>query len=665
MSLLVVGILSVGEPVLAGTPGVQAPIGPQSGSVFTGTFTFNTYIYCTAGYEFPSSYSSNLNGTHGFAFYGAPDGSLLLSIDGGGLILLTSCGDPFGGPATHVVTYTVTKTNGPPPTPTPTPVPTPAPTAAPTPTPTPSGGGGGSHTPTPTPYVGPGAAPTTPLPPGQTPAPTPTPAPGAAETPPPAAVTLDPVTGKEQPVTAASPTPIGAANPSSESSAFVSAMRQAGIWIVRILVLLVVLLILGRLLLKTRPGQALVNRLGPIWHRLWAPLWLRWLEPRLFRWRYAWHRRQERLKHRFTTIGHHWPRQFRGRLKLSPHHHSGQMTAHHHTSYPSLALLIVITTVLAASMSWSSRAATTTLDLTVLGPPPPIGSTIDSPLDGDTTTTSPISVYGSCPVGLLVEIWRNGVFAGSDFCDGSGLFSVLVGLSSGSNQLVARTADALGQYGPDSLTVSITYNPPPPTPTPTPTPTPSPTATPTTTPTPAPSSSSTPTPQSTPTPTRLPLFPTPRPTNPPTPAPLVLDPGRHFYQTAEPGTPVDFELAVSGGNPPYAVAWDYGDGHTEQTTATQAGPLRATHSYTSAGAYQMTVRVRDAAGHTALVQLAVIVSGPTGVPISTNYDSGFLGFIWPLIILVFLVVLSFWLGERARLEKAREEHPLDNPVGTA
>lgn len=649
MSLLIVGILSVGQPVRAGTPGVQAPIGPQSGSVFTGTFTFNTYIYCTAGYEFPSSYSSNLNGTHGFAFYGAPDGSLLLSIDGGGLILLTSCGDPFGGAATHVVTYTVTKTNGAPPTPTPTPAPTPTPTPTHTPTPTPHGGGGGSTpTPAPTATPAPGAGPTAPLPPGQTPtpAPTATPVPVGAGTPPPAATTLDPVTGKQQPAAATTPAaaPITTA-PGGQASGLVSALKVAGVWMVRLFILVLVLWLLVKLARRTSLGQVAGRWLGPVWHKLWAPIWLRWLEPRLFRWRYTWHRHREALSRRLSTASHHVPRTFRSRLNLSPRHHSGQMLPHHHTSYPSLALLIIVTTVLAASMSWSSRAATTTLNLTVFGPPPSSGSTITSPADGAVTATSPISVYGTCPSGLLIEIWRDGLFAGSDFCDGSGLFSVLVTLNTGANHLVARTADALGQYGPDSSSVTVTYSPPPPTPTPTPSASPAPL---------------TPTPQPTTRPTSSPVFPVPKPTSVPAPGPLVLDPGRHFYQTVEPGTPVDFELAVSGGTAPYRVAWDYGDGHTEQTTAAQAGPLKATHSYTAAGAYQVTVRVRDATGRTALIQLAVIVSGPTGVPTSTTHDDGLLGFVWPLLVLVALIVLSFWLGERHKLDQARQTLPLDS-----
>ena len=76
MALLVVVVLGVPQLASAGQPSVQAPTGPQSGGVFTGTYTFSTYISCSGGSQFNSSYSNNLEGTHTFAFYGAPDGSL-------------------------------------------------------------------------------------------------------------------------------------------------------------------------------------------------------------------------------------------------------------------------------------------------------------------------------------------------------------------------------------------------------------------------------------------------------------------------------------------------------------------------------------------------------------------------------------------------------------
>src|SRR5205814_1123827 len=88
MALLVVVVLGLPKLAAAGQPSVSVPTGPQSGGVFTGTYTFETYISCASGLSFNSSYSNNLEGTHTFAFYGAADGSLLVSIDSGGMQLI-------------------------------------------------------------------------------------------------------------------------------------------------------------------------------------------------------------------------------------------------------------------------------------------------------------------------------------------------------------------------------------------------------------------------------------------------------------------------------------------------------------------------------------------------------------------------------------------------
>src|ERR1700683_822366 len=140
MALLVVVVLVVPQVASAGQPSVQPPTGPESGGVFTGIYTFDTYISCSGGPSFNSSYSNNLDGTHTFAFYGSADGSLLVTIDGGGYMLVTSSGNPLTGPITNVADYTVTK--GTPPSPTPTPTATPTPSSRPSATPTPPAGGG-------------------------------------------------------------------------------------------------------------------------------------------------------------------------------------------------------------------------------------------------------------------------------------------------------------------------------------------------------------------------------------------------------------------------------------------------------------------------------------------------------------------------------------------
>src|SRR5262249_11573860 len=155
--------------------------------------------------------------------------------------------------------------------------------------------------------------------------------------------------------------------------------------------------------------------------------------------------------------------------------------------------------------------------------------------------------------------------AGSTICDLTGLYSVIITLLPDQNDLIARVADALGQYGPDSATVTVYYDVPPP-PTPTPTPSSSPT------PSPSPRSGPTPLPPPTP-PPRPPTAPRPAatPTPAPAPAPLVIPSSRHFYQGSGPGDQIQWDLNVSGGRPPYQITWDWGDGTHDTTSTPNAG----------------------------------------------------------------------------------------------
>ncbi|MDB5179203.1 MAG: hypothetical protein JWN01_1146 [Patescibacteria group bacterium] len=611
MALLVVVVLGVPGFVSAGQPAVQAPTGAQSGGVFTGTYTFNTYISCTSGLSYNSSYSNNLEGTHTFAFYGSTDGSLLVTIDGGGMMLINSCGDPFTPPHTNVANYTVVKDSTPPsPTPTPTPPP-----ATPTPTANPggsSGGGTGQST-------GGGQAPAkgggaTPAPAaGATP--TPTASPGAM---PPAALPL--ASGSPSPAATPRPRPLpavlaGAPKPQNR----VLGWSGLGMGILALLGLLVLGLRRPRLRANIR------SALTP---------------PRLFLEPY-WFRMRRWIGLRRHAIGHDLPR----RRGLSAHHHSGKLLAHHHTSYPALAFLVLVATVLAAGASYGTQAASSVVSLTVTGPPPSTPATIDDPADADRFATNAQTIRGTCPSGLLVEFYRNTAFAGSGQCDINGLYAVLITLVPGQNDLVARDADALNQYGPDSNIISIFYDPPPP-PSPTPTPSPTPSLAPSAAP-------GIPRPTVTPTPKT-----SPQPPATPAPAPVfLLDANQHSYQGADIGTPVNLTITLRSGRPPYHLTWQWGDNVTSQSQADAAGDISQDHTYKQPGSYQVTVRAVDALGRESVIQIMVVVNGPVAAAALTNQrdtrQPGNLAVAWPFLGLSGIVVLSFWLGERHRLSIQR------------
>ena len=90
------------------------------------------------------------------------------------------------------------------------------------------------------------------------------------------------------------------------------------------------------------------------------------------------------------------------------------------------------------------------IDGTVRGDPPKNPATISTPGNGQTFAVQPIKVSGLCTTGLLVKIFKNGVFAGSAQCI-SGSYSLIIDLFDGKNDLIARVYDALDQAGPDDF----------------------------------------------------------------------------------------------------------------------------------------------------------------------------------------------------------------------
>ncbi|MBI2097617.1 MAG: PKD domain-containing protein [Candidatus Vogelbacteria bacterium] len=73
------------------------------------------------------------------------------------------------------------------------------------------------------------------------------------------------------------------------------------------------------------------------------------------------------------------------------------------------------------------------------------------------------------------------------------------------------------------------------------------------------------------------------------------------------GQPITFSAAASGGEPPYAYTWDFGDG-------TQAFGQNYEKSYTSAGAKTVTLTVTDFAGRQATANISLTVTAPPPPP---------------------------------------------------
>lgn len=241
------------------------------------------------------------------------------------------------------------------------------------------------------------------------------------------------------------------------------------------------------------------------------------------------------------------------------------------------------------------------------GNPPTQGATISFPRDGAVISSLPTTVTGICPTGVLVKIFKNNVFAGSVQCV-NGSFSLQIDLFSGRNELVARVYDDLDQAGPDSNIVVVTM-----------------------------------------------------------PFEGITAPNRISLTSAfakrgaNPGQTLTWPIGISGGDAPYAITVDWGDGKTPDIISQSfAGTFNINHVYDSAGVYNIVIRATDRNGNVAFLQLVGVANGPIGQNSGgqgNNSDSTIVKtrIIWiPALVALPLIAIAFWLGRRHELSVLRK-----------
>lgn len=253
-----------------------------------------------------------------------------------------------------------------------------------------------------------------------------------------------------------------------------------------------------------------------------------------------------------------------------------------------------------------TSAGSVGLQGTISTAPPSRGATIAVPGNGAVFTSVPITVSGLCPSGVLVKLFSNNVFVGSTLCT-NGSYSLQVNLFSGRNDLVARVYDSLDQAGPDSNTVSVTFND------------------------------------------------------------AQFDQyGTHVSLTspyaergAPPGSELDWPVILSGGTGPYAISVDWGDGSTTDLLSQDvAGTINLKHVYKIAGIYKVIIKATDKNGGTAFLQ---VVGQATGAVQSNDKGKNGSAVVirellwWPAILMVPLIVAAYWSGRRAELYSLRKQ----------
>lgn len=250
------------------------------------------------------------------------------------------------------------------------------------------------------------------------------------------------------------------------------------------------------------------------------------------------------------------------------------------------------------------------LEGTIPTEPPQVGATITFPSNGQTFTSIPITVQGICPQGLLVKIFKNDVFAGAVQCAANGTYEIDIDLFSGQNELIARVFDVLDQPGPDSNTVTVTFD-----------------------------------------------------DGPDDGTPQLILTSNFALRGADAGTELAWPLAISGGTGPYAVSIEWGDGETTQIPLDLAGNFTVRHTYAEPGVYRLVVRATDSRGKSAFLQLVAIANGESGQETTTGAadsggGSGIISRVriplLPVYVMFFFVISTFWLGRRYEIRRIKQ-----------
>ena len=303
-------------------------------------------------------------------------------------------------------------------------------------------------------------------------------------------------------------------------------------------------------------------------------------------------------------------------LRILEHPHSGKLRPHEHTSYvPLFVLLSAVGLMLGVYTTYAytrpgPMSGTTGLSGTMPAKPPTVGANITLPLPEAHFTTTPVTISGTCPKGILVQIYKNEIFAGSAPCTEQGTFSLEADLLYGRNVLIARVYDDLNQPGPDSKEIPVYYD-----------------AT---------------FPQG--------VFGTALDFGG---AQLLLNTDAVFRGTF-PKEELVMPITILGGQAPYAVNVQWGDNSNKVIPRANNGDFNATHIYDKAGTYQVSIQSTDAQGRVAFLTVAAIVNGQPDVAVGSGSQTGAapagvaeqLLTLWPLYTSLVAIVISFWLGER-------------------
>ena len=306
--------------------------------------------------------------------------------------------------------------------------------------------------------------------------------------------------------------------------------------------------------------------------------------------------------------------------------------------HPSTIIILIVFGGWLVLSSLKVSAANYLVTATVPAPALTEPAIITSPADQTQFSSQPIMVSGTCPSDSYVIISDNGGFSGVINCASDGTFSIQVGLLSGTNVLNAQDYNITDAAGPISANVTVYFT--------------------------LPSQVSTTTTQ----PTTTVKTTTPIKTVPfsNTTQAFVLRSTYH-YQIFQVNQQLQIPVAIIGGVQPYGITVSWGDGQLSTLVRSSSGLFQISHVYTKTVGlvnYPVSVQAVDSVGQTAFIQLLTVVRGSAAAAATTTTKStknNFLATIkqwlwlfWITWLLLVLVVVSYWLGEREEYKKLKK-----------
>lgn len=284
--------------------------------------------------------------------------------------------------------------------------------------------------------------------------------------------------------------------------------------------------------------------------------------------------------------------------------------------------------VMLAFLTFKTSADNVVVTASVPGTPPASPAIITYPTDGAVFSSTPITIRGTCPSDTYVNLFRNNVFSGTDICQADNTFSIQTDLFAGGNELQVQDYNFGDTPGPSSAPITVYFSKP--------------------VPPPAPSSGGQPVATIN------------------QPVPLVVT-SNFIFKGYYVGTQFSWEIEVKGGTPPYVINVDWGDGQKTNYSLSADPTFLIKHTYNKAGAfhgsYVIQITVTDSAGSIAHLQLIAIINNPgsfagaTTTPTTPTIINNWLWLVWPAWIIVILMIISFWLGERQKIyEYIRSRH---------